>query len=268
METLAKDLRYAFRMLIKSPGFTLIAVLALGLGIGANTAIFSVFNGMLWRPLPVKDPHQLVVLAKKSRTVDFPLNLSYPDFLDYRQLKTVFSDLIVYAPSPVNLEAEGRPERAWVELVSGNYFSVLGLEAVHGRTFAPDEGWVLGKDPLIVLGYKYWQRRFAGDPAVVGRAVRVNSHQFSVIGIAPERYRGAYYFLEPDFYLPITTINLLDPGAADFLTKRDDSGLRVLARLQPGISPAQAMAAAEPSRPPSRPGISRQSQGRFAPRLA
>ena len=247
METLAKDLRYAFRMLIKSPGFTLIAVLALGLGIGANTAIFSVFNGMLWRPLPVKDPHQLVVLAKKSRTVDFPLNLSYPDFLDYRQLKTVFSDLIVYAPSPVNLEAEGRPERAWVELVSGNYFSVLGLEAVHGRTFAPDEGWVLGKDPLIVLGYKYWQRRFAGDPAVVGRAVRVNSHQFSVIGIAPERYRGAYYFLEPDFYLPITTINLLDPGAADFLTKRDDSGLRVLARLQPGISPAQAMAAAEPT---------------------
>jgi predicted permease len=247
METFAKDLRYAFRMLIKSPGFTLIAVLALGLGIGANTAIFSVFNGMLWRPLPVKDPHQLVVLAKKSRTVDFPLNLSYPDFLDYRQLKTVFSDLIVYAPSPVNLEAEGRPERAWVDLVSGNYFSVLGVEAVHGRTFAPDEGWVLGKDPLIVLGYKYWQRRFAADPGVVGRVVRVNSHPFTVIGVAPERYRGAYYFLEPDFYLPVTTINLLDPGAADFLTKRDDSGLRVLGRLQPGISPPQAMAAAEPT---------------------
>ena len=247
METLAKDLRYAFRMLIKSPGFTLIAVVALGLGIGANTAIFSVFNGMLWRPLPVKDPHQLVVLAKKSRTVDFPLNLSYPDFLDYRQLKTVFSDVIIYAPSPVNLEAEGRPERAWVELVSGNYFSTLGLEAVHGRTFAPDEGWVVGKDPLIVLGYKYWQRRFAGAPGVVGRTVRVNGHAFTIIGVGPERYRGAYYFLEPDFYIPVTTINLLEPGMADFLTKRDDSGLRVLARLQPGISPAQAMAAAEPT---------------------
>jgi len=246
METLAKDLRYAFRMLIKSPGFTLIAVLALALGIGANTAIFSVFNGMLWRPLPVKDPQQLVALAKKSRTVDFPLNLSYPDFQDYRQLKAVFSDLIAYAPSPVNFGAEGHPERAWVELVSGNYFSVLGLEAVRGRTFAPDEGWVLGKDPLIVLGYKYWQRRFGGDPGIIGRAVQVNSHPFTIIGVAPERYRGAYYFLEPDFYLPLTTINLLDPGAAEFLTKRDDSGLRVLGRLQPGISPAQAMAAAEP----------------------
>jgi macrolide transport system ATP-binding/permease protein len=246
METLANDLRYAVRMLIKSPGFTLIAVLALGLGIGANTAIFSVFNGMLWRPLPIKDPQQLVVLAKKTRTVDFPLGLSYPDFQDYRQLKTVFSDLIVYAPSPVNFGAEGRPERAWVELVSGNYFSVLGLEAARGRTFAPDEGWVLGKDPLIVLGYKYWQRRFGGDSSVIGRAVQVNGHPFTIIGIAPERYRGAYYFLEPDFYLPITMVNLLEPGAPDLLTKRSDSGTRVLARLQPGITPAQAMAAAEP----------------------
>ena len=246
METLAKDVRYALRMLAKSPGFTLIAVVALALGIGANTAIFSVFNGMLWRPLPVKDPQQLVVLAKKSRDVDFPLNLSYPDFQDYRQLKTVFSDLIVYAPSPVNFGAEGRPERAWVELVSGNYFSLLGLEAVRGRTFAPEEGWVPGKDPLIVLGYKYWQRRFGGDPSVVGRAVQVNNHAFTIIGVAPERYRGAYYFLEPDFYLPITTISLLDPAAAGFLTKRDDSGLRVLGRLLPGVTPAQAMAAAEP----------------------
>jgi predicted permease len=246
VETLAKDLRYAFRMLIKSPGFTLIAVVALGLGIGANTAIFSVFNGMLWRPLPVKDAKELVVVAKKSRNVDFPLNLSYPDFQDYRQLKTVFSDLIIYTPSPVNFGAEGRPERAWVELVSGNYFSALGLEAVRGRTFTPEEGWVVGKDPLIVLGYKYWQRRFGGDPSVIGRAVQVNNHPFTIIGVAPERYRGAYYFLEPDFYLPLTTINLLDPAMAGYLNKRDGSGLRVLGRLQPGVSPAQAMAAAAP----------------------
>ncbi len=119
METFWKDLRYAFRMLLKSPGFTLIAMLALGLGIGANTAIFSVFNGMLWRPLPVKDPQQLVVLASKTPGLDFPLNLSYPDFQDYRQLKTVFSDLVAYTPNPVNFGAEGRPERAWAEMVSG-----------------------------------------------------------------------------------------------------------------------------------------------------
>ncbi len=126
METFWKDLRYAFRMLWKSPGFTLIAMLALGLGIGANTAIFSVFNGVLWRPLPVKDPQQLVVLASKTPSFDFPLNLSYPDFQDYRNLKTVFSDLIAYSPNPVNFGAEGRPERAWCEMVSGNYFSMLG----------------------------------------------------------------------------------------------------------------------------------------------
>lgn len=241
-----KDLRYAFRMLIKSPGFTLVAVLALGLGIGANASIFSVFNGMLWRPLPVRDPQQLVVLANKSRNVEFPLNLSYPDFQDYRQLKGVFSDLILYAPSPVNFGAEGRPERVWIELVSGNYFSMLGLEAVRGRTFAADEGWVLGKDPLIVLGYKYWQRRFGGDPSVIGRSVQVNSHPFTIIGVAPDRYRGAYFFIEPDFYIPVTTISLLEASLADALTKRGDSGFRVLGRLRPGITPAQAMAAAEP----------------------
>jgi putative ABC transport system permease protein len=125
MENFWKDLRYAFRMLLKSPGFTLIAVLALGLGIGANTAIFSVFNGMLWRPLPAKNPEQLVVLASKPTALDFPLQLSYADVKDYRELKAVFSDLAAYTPSPVNLGAQGRPERAWCELVDGNYFPCL-----------------------------------------------------------------------------------------------------------------------------------------------
>lgn len=246
METFWKDLRYAFRMLLKSPGFTFVAVLALGLGIGANTAIFSVFNGILWRPLPVKDPQRLVVLATKTPSFDFPLNVSYPDFQDYRQLKTVFSDLVAYTPNPVNFGSEGRPERAWVEMVSGNYFSMLGIEPARGRTFAPDEGWVPGKDPLVVLSYKFWQKRFGGDPTVIGQTVQVNNHPFTVIGVAPENFRGAYYFLEPDFYVPLTTMGLLDPASADDLNKRGASYLRVLGRLQPGVTPAQAMAAAEP----------------------
>jgi putative ABC transport system permease protein len=246
MENFWKDLRYAFRMLLKSPGFTLVAMLALGLGIGANTAIFSVFNGMLWRPLPVKNPQQLVVVAAKSDTLDFPLNLSYPDFEDYRKLNTVFSDLIAYAPNPVNFGAEGRPERAWVEMVSGNYFSMLGIEAVRGRTFASNEGWVPGKDPIVVLSYKYWQRRFGGSPAIIGQTVQVNRQPFTVIGVVPESYRGAYYFIEPDFYLPLTTMGLLDPTQADDLNKREAAYLRVMGRIQPGVTPAQAMAAAEP----------------------
>jgi putative ABC transport system permease protein len=246
MENFWKDLRYAFRMLLKSPGFTFIAVLALGLGIGANTAIFSVFNGMLWRPLPVKDPQQLVVVASQSKGLEFPLNLSYPDFQDYRKLNTVFSDLVAYTPNPVNFGAEGRPERAWCELVSGNYFSMLGVEAVRGRTFAPDEGWIPGKDPLIVLSYKFWQRRFGGDPAIIGQTVQVNRHPFTIIGVAPERYRGAYYWLEPDFYIPLTAMGLLDPTQGDDLNKRGASYLRILGRIQPGVTSAQAMAAAEP----------------------
>jgi predicted permease len=243
MENLWKDLRYAFRMLIKSPGFTLVAVLALGLGIGANTAIFSVFNGILWRPLPVKNPQELVILASKSASVSFALNLSYLDIQDYRQLKSVFSDVVGYAPAPVNFGVEGRPERAWAEMVTGNYFSMLGIEAACGRTFGPDEGWVPGKDALVVLSYKFWQKRFGGDPRVIGQTVQVNRHAFTIIGVAPERYRGAYYFLEPDFYIPFTTVALI---ASDDLNNRSAAYLRVLARLQPGVTPAQAMAAAEP----------------------
>ncbi len=222
------------------------AVLALGLGIGANTAIFSVFNGMLWRPLPVKNAKQLVVVASKTRDFQFPINLSYADFQDYRELKNVFSDLVVYAPSPVNFGAEGRPERAWADLVSGNYFSALGIEPALGRTFAPDEGWVQNKDPLIVLSYKYWQKRFGGAPNIAGQTVQVNNHAFTIIGVAPEKYIGAYYFIEPDFYLPISTIGLLDPSQTDVLTRRSASFLRVLGYLAPGVTPAQAMAAAQP----------------------
>jgi predicted permease len=201
----------------------------------------------MWRPLPVKDPQQLVVVATKQRGLDFPIPLSYPDFQDYRQLKAVFSDMIGYVPDPVNLQAGGRPTRAWAELVTGNYFSMLGLEAVRGRTFAADEGWVPGKDALIVLSYKYWQTRFGGNPDIVGRSVQVNKHPFTIIGVAPERYHGAYYFLEPDFYIPVTTMSLLDPKSADDLNKRGATYLRVLARLQPGMTPTQALAAAQPT---------------------
>jgi predicted permease len=247
MEDLWKDLRYGVRMLVKSPGFTLVAVLALGLGIGANAAVFSVFNGMLWRPLAVKAPDQIVVVATKVRGVDFPLGLSYPDFQDYRQLKTVFSDLVAYEPTPLNFGAEGRPERAWAELVSGNYFSMLGLEAVRGRTFASDEGWVPGKDSLIVLSYKYWQRRFAGNSNVIGQTVQLNGHPFTIIGIAPERYHGAYYFLEPNMYVPLTALSLLDPSQGADLNRRSAANLRVLGRLEPGVTSEQAMAASEPT---------------------
>ncbi len=247
MENLRKDLRYAVRMLAKSPAFTLIAVLALGFGIGANTAIFSVFNGMLWRPLPVKDPQQIVVVTEGKRGQAFPLPLSYLDFMDYRELKPVFSDLAAFAPSPINFDAGGRPERAWTGFVSGNYFSMLGVEAIRGRTFSNDEGWVAGKDPLIVLNYKFWQQRFGGDPRIVGQTVQVNQHAFTIIGVLPQSFHGTYYFIDPDFYTPLTMVPTLDPNSPDILTRRNASDFRVVGRLQPGVTSAMAQAAAEPT---------------------
>src|SRR5260370_7330050 len=164
MENVWKDLSYGWRMLVKSPGFAVVAVLVLGLAIGANTSIFSLFNGVIWRPLPVKDPQQLLVIGAKRGSLGFTIPLSYPDFQDYRQLKAVFSDMCGYVPSPVKLQAEGRPSRAWPELVTGNYFSMLGLEAARARTFAADDGWAPAPHALIALSYNPSQTHCATNP--------------------------------------------------------------------------------------------------------
>ncbi|HMI51846.1 MAG TPA: ABC transporter permease [Candidatus Saccharimonadales bacterium] len=246
MENLGKDLRYAVRMLLKNKGFAFVAILTLGLGIGASTAIFSVFNGMLWRHLPVKDADQLVVLAANPRNTDFFTPISYPDFLDYRKLDSAFADVAAFSPTPVNFGADGRPERVWAELVSGNFFSMLGVPAAPGRMFSADEGWVPGKDALVVLSHKYWLKRFAGDPAVVGRSVQVNQHPFTIIGVAPENFHGAYYFLEPDFYLPLSELATLDSTQLTALTNRGSAMFRVIGRLRPGVTATQAAAIAQP----------------------
>jgi len=247
METLRKDVRYAIRTLRKAPGFTIIAVLALGLGIGANSAIFSVFNGILWRPLPVKSPQQLVSVTRKSPGVPFAMNLSYPDWEEYRKLTGVFDGLMCWSATPVNLGEQGRPERVWADMVSGNYFSVLGLEAARGRVFASGEGWVPGKDAVAVLSYKFWQKRFGGDDRAIGQTMQINQHPFTIIGVLPERFHGAYYFIDADFYVPITEIAILDPADVDPLHSRSATFLRAIGRLQPGVTPEKAMAAAQPA---------------------
>ena len=249
MESLWKDLRYAVRMLFRNKGFALVAILTLALGIGANTAIFSVFNGMLWRHLPVKDASRLVVLVSKSSNASFYTPVSYPDFLDYRQIHSAFSDVAGWATNPVNFVAESRgeahPERAWADLVTGNYFSMLGLQAGQGRLFTGNEGWIPGKDPILVLSHKYWQKRFGGDPGVIGQSVQLNQHPFTIVGVAPESFHGAYYFLEPDFYVPLSEYAVLDESQTGFFSNRRNSNLRLLGRLQPGVTAAQATAAAQ-----------------------
>jgi hypothetical protein len=170
VETLWQDLRYGLRTLLKNPGFTVVAVLTLALGIGANTAIFSVVDSLLLRPLPVRDPGQLVVIASQDTHSRFPHRVSYPDYLDLRGQREVFAGVIAYEVQPVNMSGQGRIERIWVEGVTTNYFSTLGVSTIHGRTFLADEGQVGSGAPVIVLSYDFWQRQFAGDASVIDGA--------------------------------------------------------------------------------------------------
>ena len=243
MSTFFQDIRYGVRMLYKNPGFTVVAALALALGIGVNTAIFSVFDGFLLRPLPVRAPEQLVVLAVKDSRLEFPHVLSYPDYLDYRDDTKIYSDLIAYSPAAVNLTADGRGDRSWVEMVTGNYFSMLGVGTFQGRIFSPEEGKKLNADPLVVLSYGFWQRRFGGDPSAIGKIVRVNNHPFTIIGVTPEGFHGTEGFFDPDFYVPLMMIDQLFPGSGSSLTERGSPGFRVMGRLQPGMTAQQAAVA-------------------------
>ena len=240
MGMLFQDLRYGLRMLAKNRGFTAVAVLSLALGIGANTAMFSVVDALFFRPLPVKDPSQLVVIACRDSRSPYPHSVSYPDYLDLQSLKTIFSGTIAYQVAPLNLSGQGQAERIWVEGVTPNYFSVLGVEAMRGRTFLPEEGQAGGGQPVIVLSYTFWQRRFGGDPSIVGTAVDLNNHPFTILGVAPETFPGTETLVAVDGYVPIVALDQLPPGSQGALNQRENRGFHVMARLQHGVALNQA----------------------------
>ncbi len=170
MTTLWEDTRYALRMLAKSPMLTVIVVLTLALGIGANTAIFGIVNGLLLRPLPAKSPEQIMVLAAKLQGDTLGIfTLSYPQLADFRKQADAFSDLFASEVDLGGLSFDGKGNQFLYCRVTGNYFSTIGVQAALGRLFLPAEGEVGGRDPYIVLGYSYWQKRFGGDASVVGR---------------------------------------------------------------------------------------------------
>jgi macrolide transport system ATP-binding/permease protein len=243
MDALYRDLRYSIRMLLKDPGFMAVAVMTFALGLGANAAIFSVVNAFLFRPLAVKNPDQLVVLASKDDRLEFPHYLSYADYVDYRDKAGVFSDVIAFAPSPANLSHEGRADRIWSELVTANYFSMLGVEPLLGRYFLPDEDHGAGAHPVVVLSYGFWQSRFHGDPSVVGQELSINGHGFTIVGVTAKGFPGTQPFLDINVYVPLTMLEEIRPGSGNMLTERDDQWLRVMARLNPGATIGQAKGA-------------------------
>jgi len=204
MGALFQDLRFAFRQLRKSPSFAITAVLTLALGIGANTAIFSLVNSLLLKPLPVANPDQVTMLAlRQNNGPQFPV-FSWPEYKAIRdQSSRSFSYLIVHTLGLDGLATQGQqPQRIMTAFVSGNFFEGLGLKPAAGRLLLPSEGEVLGSDPVIVLGYDFWKERFNGDPSVVGRAATVNGHPFTIVGVAPKGFNGVQSFVKVEDICP------------------------------------------------------------------
>jgi len=239
MATLWQDVRYAFRMLAKSPMLTVIVVLTLALGIGANTAIFGLVNGILLRPLPVKSPEQLMVLAGQVKGDTLGIfTLSYPQLVDLRHQADAFSDVFASQTNFGGLSYAGKANQFVYGYVTGNYFSGLGVQPALGRLFLPTEGEEGGKDPYIVLGYDFWKKQFGGDAGVVGKQALIDGQQATIIGVAPKGFQGTQFVLDLDGYIPLNMQPAKDLAA--FWTDRSGRGLAVLARLKPGVSLQQA----------------------------
>ncbi|MFN0120891.1 MAG: ADOP family duplicated permease [Blastocatellia bacterium] len=239
-----QDLRYGARMLRNNPGFTLIALLTLALGIGANTAIFSVVDRVLIRALPVDRPEQLVNLRGYDDRGGEDTSFSHQLYTDYRDQNDVFTSLLAFGETPLNLSDGGQPERVMGVLVSGNFFDALGVTPALGRTFLPDEYATPGTHPVAVISHGLWRRRFGADPALLGRTITLNTHSFTLIGVAPAEFQGLRRGMSPDVYAPVQMIAQAWPGRGpDTLQSRGFSWMNVMGRLKPGVSRARAEAA-------------------------
>ncbi|MEK7677772.1 MAG: ABC transporter permease [Verrucomicrobiota bacterium] len=235
------DLRYAFRMLLKNPGFTAVAALSLALGIGANATVFCWIQNVLLRPIPgVAKPDQLAVLTTTHGAAVWD-TVSLPDLKDYAELKQVFAGIIGSQITPACLTINGQPQWIYGQIATANFFEVLGVKPVLGRTFLAEEDLKPGGHPVLVLSYGFWQRRFGGDPAVIGKTVELNRRSFTIIGVVPATFRGTMGGLNFDFWAPLT----MHEEVANFgsLTSRGDHWLHTQARLQPGVTREQAQAA-------------------------
>ncbi len=242
MSTLLQDIRFGWRQLLKHSGFTALAIISMGLGIGANTAIFSLVDTVLLRPLPVKDPGQLMeVYGTQHNGADITIQ-SYLNYKDYRDRNTVLSGLIAYRLAVVSMRHGGTNERAWGYLASGNYFDVLGVKPILGRSFLPEEDRVPGAKAVTVLSYATWQKSFAGDPGVIGQTVTLNSRPYTIVGVAPKGFIGTEVAFAPEMWVPMMMAKEIQIGS-NWLDSRDSDNLFVVGRLKPGVSAKQATAA-------------------------
>lgn len=239
IHTLYQDIRYGARMLAKKPGVTLVAVITLALGIGANAAIFSGVSAFVLRPLPVADPSTVVRLAEVSDERSVAEEFSYPDFVDYRNQSTAFEGLSAETLVQAALNSENQNDVIWGQSVSGNYFDILGIKPIMGRAFLPEEDKTVGTHAVVVVGHSLWQRRLGSDPNIVGKKVQLNGRAYDVIGVAPDFFKGTNFGLALDFWVPVAMFEELD-RAPKLLTDRDSHWMEIIGRIKPGVSLDQA----------------------------
>ncbi len=241
LDSLFQDLRYGARMLRKNPGFTAIAVLTLALGIGANTAIFSIVNALLFQPLPVNSPSELVdVYTTTSGELINYAPMAYPDYKDFRNQNTTLAGLAAFVPNFVALEHEGESQMVTIEAASGNYFDLLGVKPFLGRTFDASSDQVDAALPVAVLSYSTWQRRFHADPQIVGKTIVANGNVLTIIGVAPQNFNGLLRGLAPGLWVPLSMDSALHLG--DPMDDRGSQWLFVTGRLKSGVRLQQVQA--------------------------
>ena len=239
--TLFQDIRYSARMLLKHPTFTLVAVLSLAVGIGANTAIFSLAKSLLFPALPFADVARLVDVHDESSNHRGPLSVSYPAYRNYRDENNVFESLLCWGRLPLSLSTGEAAEQAFGIIVSGNYFTTLGVRPAQGRFFLPEEDETPGTHAVAVISHRFWQRRFGGGREIVGRIVTLNGTPFTIIGVAPEKFTSTMPVFAPDVWVPLMMQEQVMPTSS-WLEARNAEWLEMTGRLKEGVSVEQAQA--------------------------
>src|SRR4051794_7675350 len=249
MPAILRDFRYAVRTLRKSPVFLAVAVLSLALGIGANTAIFSLVNQLILQPLPVRAPHQLVMLAGRGNHYggnNGPDRISYPMYQEIRDKNQVFSGMFCTYPTTVSASFQGRTELIGADFVSGNYFPVLGIGAAVGRVFTASDDLMQGGHPLAVLSHGYWRTRFGSAPDIVGRQIVVNGVTLTIIGVSPAGFDGVEPGRAPQIRIPMTMKDSLPRSSFGRLNSNRFRWTEVFGRLKPGMTMEKAQAGLQP----------------------
>ena len=250
-ETIRTDIRYAFRWLRRSPGFALVAITSLASGIGFNAAIFTLVDAMLFRPLPVERPDRLVDVFTSGGDGDQYATSSYPDFLDFKAQNDVFADMLAYSPSIAAVNLADRSRLAMGETVTANYFQLLGVHALVGRTLVPDDD-TPGAPRVAVISYRVWNREYGASASAVGQSVRIHGQPYTIVGVAPRTFTGMVPLLAPELWTPMTYVDEIEPGGISSsvpsptgntrLERRGQRWMFVKGRLKPGVTYAAAAA--------------------------